>query len=167
MTKMIPAEQPRADEFWTSQTEFGDRLAKISALMFRAQFAGLWMQDRNTKNDVLIGSFNIPADTDMGGFQTPKKFDDIFLYNVSPKILPNHPLVNGKIGDVRTVIFVPIQMGYGHTATLSIGCEDEFSSLTTIQTSQLRRWIDCVEALYVKQISIVDMLRRTIDLLTR
>ncbi|OUD08229.1 hypothetical protein BVC71_14815 [Marivivens niveibacter] len=167
MTIVMTSEQPHADEFWSGQTELGDRLAKISALMFRAQYAGIWVQDREAKSDVLIGSFNIPANSDMGGFQAPKKFDDFFLFNVTPQILPDHPLVNGKIGDVRTVIFVPINLGHGHVATMSIGCEDEFSSLTTTQTAQLRRWINCVEGLYAKQISIVDMLRRTIELLTR
>ncbi len=111
MKQAMAVEQPKADEFWTSRTEFGDRLAKISALMFRAQFAGIWMQDRDAENDVLIGSFNIPAGTDMGGFRTPKVFDDIYLYNVTPEILPDHPLVNGTIGDVRTVVFVPINLG--------------------------------------------------------
>ena len=167
MKQAMAAEQPQADEFWTSRTEFGDRLAKISALMFRAQFAGIWMQDRDAENDVLIGSFNIPAGTDMGGFRTPKAFDDIYLYNVTPEILPDHPLVNGTIGDVRTVVFVPINLGHGRVATMSIGCEDECSSLTTTQTAQLRLWIGCVEGLYVKQISMVDMLRRTIESLTR
>ena len=167
MNQILSAQQPQADEFWTSRTEFGDRLAKISALMFRAQFAGIWMQDRDAANDVLIGSFNIPAGTDMGGFQTPRASDDFFLYNVTPQIIPDHPLVNGTVGDVRTVIFVPINLGHGHVATMSIGCEEEFSSLTTTQTTQLRHWIECVEGLFVKQISMVDMLRRTIELLTR
>ena len=146
----------------TARNSTVDQLAKIAVHVLDMKYAAVWI--RSHDEYFLLGAYNVPDGTLPSDAAADAPKNKLAFFHVDAGKYPNHPMINGEHGSVKTAIAIPLVLPEGDEALVKLGTDEVLTELSLEKRKLVEAFQEVVSDLLEQQIGVVTILEELITM---